>query len=260
MSRLAAAKTWLPYRKTKREPAKRLFLFPYVGGGASVFRKWDSAFPKDWDLCPIQLPGRESRINEPLYTRLDALAETLAEDLQPWTDIPYMVFGHSMGTLIAFEFMRALRRKGCREPEHLFVSGFAAPHVRRSGDRVRNRTDEEVCELLQDYAGTPPAVLQDEELLPWILPKVRADFELIETYVYRDEAPFHCPITGFCGRQDPVVSTADIEAWKKQTVHHFHCYRFPGDHFFLHEHFWEMAERMVHDHRSGSPSVIRASN
>ncbi len=118
--------------RTKTQPRLRLFCFPYAGGGASIYRLWSSKLPNEVEACPIQLPGRENRIAEPLYTHIAPLVAELALVMRPYQDIPYMFFGHSLGALVAFELARYQRRNHLPEPTHLFVQRIAHPNYRAS--------------------------------------------------------------------------------------------------------------------------------
>src|SRR5438046_5889801 len=122
--------SWIVRTRTKSQPHLRLFCFPYAGGGASIFRPWvdtPSILPAEVDICPVYLPGRESRLREPLFTRLPPLIEALSHALEPFLGLPFAFFGHSMGALISFELARHLRRIHHPGPAHLLISSHPAP-------------------------------------------------------------------------------------------------------------------------------------
>src|SRR5581483_9264935 len=186
------------------------------------------------EVCPVQLPGRENRLLEAPFAHLSALVETLIAVLQPYLDMPYAFFGHSMGALISFELARALRRRGCTlSPAHLFVSGHRAPHIADPDPPSYALPTPEFIEELRGLDGTPEAVLQNDELLHLLLPLLRADFSLCETYRYYQEKPLRCPVTAFGGLQDKSVSREMIGSWREQTCGQFKVRFFAGDHFFL---------------------------
>src|SRR5215213_9001369 len=133
MTRSTVNEHWLAYVSPRPRASVRLFCFPYAGGGASVFRGWAEGLPEAVEVCPVQLPGRETRFLEPAYTRLPALVEALAESLTPHLDRPFVFFGHSLGALVAFELARRLRRDGGPGPDRLFASGCGAPQARGGG-------------------------------------------------------------------------------------------------------------------------------
>ena len=225
----------------------RLFCFSYVGGTASVFRGWPQHFGPLAEVCAVQLPGRENRLREQPFTDLYALAERVATEVAPrLREKPFAFFGHSMGALLAFEVTRELRRRALPRPERLFVSAAYAPQHPDHPDPPRHTLPEaELIEELRRLGGTPDEVLQHEELLQLLLPTVRADFSLVDTYRYREEDPLDTPITAFGGRQDPSVTEEHLRAWQPQTRADFTLRIFPGDHFYLHAYEAEVVREIA---------------
>jgi len=222
---------WLTCYQPNPEARLRLFCFPYAGAGVSVFRTWCKLLPEYLELCAIQLPGRESRFREPLYTEIEPLIQDLAPVLP--LDLPFVFFGHSLGALICFELTRQLRHLDQPLPLHLFVSGRVAPHKPLPNPPIHQLPDAEFLAALQQKGGTPEAVLQNAELMQLFLPILRADLEINETYSYSPQPPLACPISALCGLQDAEASREDMEAWQEQTCNKFTLHLFPGDHFFI---------------------------
>jgi medium-chain acyl-[acyl-carrier-protein] hydrolase len=158
----------------------------------------------------------------------------LAQAIRPYLDLPYAFFGHSMGALISFQLARDLRRAQEYGPRHLFVSSNPAPQLPRHRPPIHQLPEAEFVEEIRLFQGTPEAVLQDAELRQLLLPILRADCALLETYVYTDEAPLECSISAFGGWQDAIVSHADLGAWHDQTQCSFTLRMFSGHHFYLH--------------------------
>jgi medium-chain acyl-[acyl-carrier-protein] hydrolase len=233
MTTLAATDRWFPFIRPRPGAEVRLFCFPYAGGGASVFRDWAGRLPGHVETCPVQLPGRETRFREPAFTRVAPLVETLAKSLRPKLDQPFAFFGHSLGALVAFELSRRLQRDHGLQPTRLFVSGCGAPQTRASQTAIHALPLAEFREELQRLNGTPAAILDNDELMELLLPTLRADFSLCETYTYIDGPPLTCPITVLGGLSDDTVSRQDLDAWCEQTTGPFRLLLLPGDHFFL---------------------------
>ncbi len=225
---------WVMRPRPHPRACLRLFCFPYAGGGASVYRGWADALPPQFEVCPIQLPGRESRLAEPPFTRLSSLVEHLAAVLEPYLQLPFAFFGHSMGALIGFELARHLRRDGVCGPEHLFVSGHHAPQLPDPYPPIHHLPEAAFLRGLQRLNGTPEAVLQNSELMQLLLPMLRADLQLSETYCFTPEQPLNCPITAFGGSEDSNLTRRVLTPWQDQTQDTFTLHFFPGDHFFLH--------------------------
>lgn len=226
--------TWVTRPKPNPHAKLRLFCFPYGGGGARTFFRWPDNLSPFIEVCPIELPGRGDRLLEPPFTRLEPLLQELSDILLPYLDRPFTFFGHSMGGLVSFELTRLLRREHGLMPLHLFVSGRRAPQLPDPDLPIHTLPESEFLQELRLYNGTPESVLENAELMKLFLPVLRADFAVIETYVYKPEPPLSCPITAFGGLEDRKVSFDALEAWRKQTSATFCHKMFPGDHFFLH--------------------------
>jgi medium-chain acyl-[acyl-carrier-protein] hydrolase len=220
--------------RTEKYPQLRLFCFPYAGGGASIFRLWSRYLPEEVEVCPLYLPGREHRLKEPAFDDMTALVRKLTEVLEPYLDIPFAFAGHSMGGLICFELARQLRREQLPEPRQLFISAQRAPQLPSRHDPIYQLPDAEFLASLYRLGGTPQAVLENEELMQIMLPMLRADFTLYNTYVYTPEAPLDCAISAFFGEQDHLVSSEELAAWREHTCGTFVLRGIPGNHFFLH--------------------------
>lgn len=234
---------WLQCHEKKSAARGRLFCFPHAGGGASAFRTWSLEMPPDLELCPVQLPGRESRLTEQLPSSLGLLIQKLTQGLRPYFDRPFALFGHSMGALLVFEFARALRRQRLVEPIHVFISGHRAPHLPDRHAPIHALARPALINRIRIFGGTPEEVWASEELRSLILPAIRADLHLCETYRYVPEAPLTCPLAAYCGRNDPYVDREELAAWRDHTSAEFSLRLLPGDHFYLRAE----RQRLVHD-------------
>lgn len=209
------------------------FFFPHAGGGASAFYQWSRVLPATISSYAIQLPGRETRLREPLYRQLSSLADVLAEVLQPHLHPPFVFWGHSMGALLAYELTRRLQQHNLNLPQRLLVSGYNAPHIPYADPHIHHLPEVDFIAALQELNGTPETVLNDEELRNLVLPIVRADFQLVETYTYQEAVPLRCPITILDGATDDKTNEADLQEWQQQSIQPLEMFTFPGDHFFL---------------------------
>ena len=181
----------------------------------------------------IQLPGREDRLREKALTNIASIIEGLERNLCSHLDKPFAFFGHSMGAIISFELARHLRRLNWTEPYRLFVSGRRAPQLPISDPITYNLTDHEFLAQVARLNGIPSGALENRELMETILPLLRADFEVCQTYRYADEPPLQCAITAFGGLEDEFADHEKLETWRAQTTNSFSLFMLPGDHFFI---------------------------
>ncbi len=227
-------KRWVVIPKPNPRAAMRLVCFPYAGGGPEICRDWPGRLP-DWiEVCAIHLPGRGTRLSEPLFNRVEPLVAELTPALRPYLDKPFVFFGHSMGALVGFEITRALRRDKGPQPLHLIASGLNAPQIRREPPYTYELPDDEFVERIRELEGTPEGVLEHAELRELVMPLLRAEFELSEMYACKTEAPLDCPITAYGGLADRDVPKAHVEAWREQTNAAFSFRMFQGGHLFIH--------------------------
>jgi medium-chain acyl-[acyl-carrier-protein] hydrolase len=228
---------WIRASEQCPQPRLRIFCFPYAGGGASIYRTWAEGLPAGVQLCPVQLPGREDRLMEKPYDRLQALVSALADVLDPYLeDLPFVFFGHSMGALVSFELARELRGRNRIGPLRLYVSGYRTPHLPDPDPPIHDLPEEEFLAELRRLEGTPEEILENQELTQLLLPALRADFAVCETYIYTNQRPLSCPIIAFCGVEDKEFRREDLEGWWEHTEDRFHLWMLPGNHFFIHIH------------------------
>ncbi len=234
MIRQATITPWLA--SSRRSPLEKitLFCFPYAGGSANIYRNWADTMPVSVNVCPVHLPGRGSRMREQSYTSLAALVNDLAVHLLPFMEKPFAFFGHSMGAMISFELARKLRREHGLSPVQLFISGRRAPQIPDTDPITYNLPEKEFIEELLRLKGTPTEVLEHPELMQLLLPLLRTDFQICQTYRYQPDTPLECPMMVFGGLDDVGVSREVLEPWEELTSGAFSLRMLPGDHFFVH--------------------------
>ena len=229
-----ATNPWLVCFNPQPSARLRLFCFSYAGGSAHAYRQWAGGLPSGLEILSIQLPGRGARLFEPLYTSLSSAVDNIGRELSPYLDKPFVFFGHSMGALVSFETARYLRARGLPRPLHLFVSGRGGPRGRDRDVNLSTLPDDELVERLRTFNGATADLLDNAELMRMMLPTIRADFQICETYAYRAVPPLDCPISAFGGLDDFDVSRDRLETWQDETTKGFRLRMFPGGHFYLH--------------------------
>ena len=215
-------------------PQARLFCFPFAGGSPAVFSGWGQKLGPEIEVFAAHPRGRGMRFRERPDVMVHGMVEDFLSVLQLHLDLPYVLYGHSLGGLIAFEITRQLEKQGLRMPEHLFLGASAPPHLGLIHEAIHHLPDEEFVEALQErYAGIPQEVLREPDLLAMFLPALKADFTAYELYKFMDAEPVNCPMTVFGGESDPGITPGLLEQWARHTSQEFSFNAVSGDHFFL---------------------------
>ncbi len=210
----------------------RLFCLPHAGGDTWMFRDWHLVLSPTVEVCPIRLPGRGSRIDEPSFTEIVDLAGALAEGLAEALEKPFAIFGHSMGALVGFELARRLRRDRGKSPVMLGVAACPAPILPSLRPPLSQLPPDLMIEAMHRRYGTGRALADSEDLMRLMLPILRADFGACERYVPVEDQPLDCPIAAYGGTNDRTVENKALDAWRDQTTNAFLRQMIEGDHFF----------------------------
>ena len=225
---------WISVPLPNPEACARLICFPYAGAAAGIFHGWAYYLPSEIELWAVELPGRGSRVSEASFTSMPDLVDATAEALAPYLDLPFAFYGHSMGSMIAFELTRTLRNRYGIEPCRLVVSGRRAPHIPDTDPPSYNLPEAMLVEKLRRMNGTPREVLEHAEIMRLLVPILRADFEVCQTYRYESGIPLSVPIDAYGGVEDDGETPDLLEEWGLHTTGEFSLQLLHGDHFFLH--------------------------
>ncbi|KIL51087.1 thioesterase II family protein [Jeotgalibacillus campisalis] len=237
---------WITVNDLKPEAKYRIFCFPYAGGSSSIYNSWYKHLPDDIELFSIELPGRGRRISEPPIRNMNLLIRTMVKELLPYfKEKRFIFFGHSMGALISYELAITLLNSEGISPEKLFVSAHRAPHIPRVSSQTFKQSDEILIQKLKELNGTAEVILNTPELLDLILPIMRADLELCETYKFNHSYPLPIPITAFAGDSDKNVLIDSVTKWDDVTSDKFNLEIVKGDHFFINEQSEEITKKIV---------------
>lgn len=223
---------WFSRQAPATTPKYRLFCFPYAGGGASIYREWAKELNAPVEVVSALLPGREGRMGETPYSDIRELARELVAAIPPLLDMPFFFFGHSMGAKLAYTVCLELRRQGLPQPECMMVSAARPPHIPEPNP-LYHLDNEAFIDALRRFAGTPEAILANEELMALFMPMLRADFALEEAYKHVLQLPLDIPVTAISGTDDQEVSPSEMAQWSEHSVQDVNQYRIDGGHFFI---------------------------
>lgn len=221
----------------------KLFCLPYAGGSAVIYNRWQQYLAPGIKLMPIELAGRGRRIDDTFYRNRKEAVEDVFRIIEPEIGAtPYAIFGHSLGSMIAYEVVQKIRLLGLPAPQHSFFSGKGAPHLSHLDKKIFHLMNEvNFKRELIELGGTPPEFFEYPEMMSVFLPLLRNDFMLAETDTYTEEiCPLDGDITIFLGKDDDFTAE-ECDGWKRHTKQICHTHYFEGGHFFLHD----SSERMV---------------
>ena len=212
-----------------------LFCIPFAGGSSYSYKGLYDMLPSSVRAVTFELPGRGLRFSEPLLTDAGSLVEDLYRQLQDELQEPYALYGHSLGSLLAFLLARRVEVIGLRRPSYLFLSGCEAPSV--IPREIRHLLPKAAFrEVVQKFGGCAPGVLESEELMEIFEPILRADFKAYETYVHESGVRIDVPIAAMIGEEEP-LEREDVMKWQEETARGITLEIFPGDHFFIYSHW-----------------------
>lgn len=232
---MTVTEQWLVPLRTCPTPNVRIIGFPHAGGWPSAFSPWTGLLPPGAELLVGQLPGRGARLYEEPARSVDVIVDALVDQITARSDCPYVLVGHSFGSVIAFELARRLQRSGYALPELVVVSACQAPHVPRPAPHVHHMDDAHLLRYLERISGIPEPIRDRSELLQVVLRTVRADFQALETYRHAPQPPLSVPLAACGAVDDPLVAPEGLRHWEAHTGRSFELHLLRGGHFYLYQ-------------------------
>ncbi|WP_323121960.1 thioesterase II family protein [Burkholderia alba] len=216
-------------------PRLRMICCSYAGGSASVYGNWHASLPADVEVCAVELPGRGARFREAPLCTMNALADDVMGGLGARLDAPLVLYGHSMGGVLALELAKRLADAGA-PPRALVVSGCAAPHLpSRRRCRLYDLPRDELVRELNLLEGLPRGMLDAQGFIDMLLPTVRADLQSRETW-FAEIRALPVPIHALSGRDDELVWAPELGEWQHYSNVPLNVRMFDGGHFFINSH------------------------
>eukprot|EP00771_Trimastix_marina_P000791 gnl/Trimastix_PCT/1820.p1 GENE.gnl/Trimastix_PCT/1820~~gnl/Trimastix_PCT/1820.p1 ORF type:complete len:284 (+),score=75.27 gnl/Trimastix_PCT/1820:90-941(+) len=212
----------------------RVFCFANAGAGSVIFgKKWQNGLPENVEFCAMSLPGRLHRRTEPVFRTMAHLIPAIVVALEPMLgEKPFAFLGHSVGATICYATARALRDQGKPIPLHLFVSGRYAPHLPYPHQPVGEMEDRAFVRTMQFIYGESEG-LQNPDLRDFVVPPLKADMQVGESYRHVAGAPLDCSLTTWGGSEDQNSTPALIDPWKTLVAKASQRFMVPDGHLFL---------------------------
>ncbi|RAT13525.1 MULTISPECIES: thioesterase II family protein [Lonsdalea] len=219
----------------RERPRLQLFCLPFAGGNDGFYRGWRDYLPPDIDLNLISLTQKSTllgRREQAGPRTLPEIAHRLANVMAPDLSLPWVLFGHSMGAVLALELVLQLARRQSLLPSLLAVSAHVAPQF-HNPDPLYLLSDDEMCGLLREMGGTSQAMLASPGIRKMILQAVRQDLRLLTDWRPPAQQALPCPIAAFLGEKDNMAPLPAMQGWRSWTRAEFSCDIFPGGHFYF---------------------------
>ncbi|RJE70884.1 type I polyketide synthase [Reichenbachiella sp. MSK19-1] len=227
---------WFVHKKSDDNESlgkTKLFMFHSMGAGASMFNDFLYEAPEGTDVYAVQLPGRENRKDEPIYSDFSQLLLDIETAMLPLLDGSFVIYGHSFGGIVAFELTRALRNKHGKEPLHFFSSATMAPQMTTTWKNRDVLKQSAISANSEQKLIGLMTYIDDLDYVKKILPILRLDMALLVDYDYADDAKFNCPITVFSAIEDEVTLPEEMAPWEEHTASEFRQELVHGDHWFV---------------------------
>ncbi len=224
---------WITGRYAVGEPEVRLICTPQAGAGAGAFSNWRRHLPEGVELAPVELPGRGTREKEPLPADVEELADALFEGLRAELTMPYLLFGHSLGGLLAYEVARRIEARGLPAPLAVLISGARAPQV-PSLRTMSDVDDDRLLGWIADNGGLPRELLSYPSFVAEILRAIRTDLRYAEQYLLPDPPALSSPLHVFGGLDDEITPPEQLPRWERVAGGEFSVTMLPGGHAFPH--------------------------
>ena len=212
-----------------------LFCLPFAGANKYSYNRYKAIAPDRVNVIPLELPGRGGRHGEELLTDMASMTGDLLAQVIPHIGRPYVFWGHSMGAILGYLMIKELIFRKLPQPIHLFITACRAPGLKTDAVIYHQLPKAQFLEELKKLGGSPEEILQDEEVMNFYEPIIRADFKAVETFAYSPTQPFSIPITAMIGQSDK-VKREDALAWRTETDKELVLKEFAGGHFFIFDH------------------------
>lgn len=213
----------------------KLICLPYAGSTAAVYYKWNRLIEESIEIIPIDYPGHGTKSNEDLCDNLQLLVDNIWKEIEEIIfDGEYSIFGHSMGSAVAYELVRRIQERRYQMPKHVFFSGRKPPHLCNLMTSLHSASISELRNYVLELGETPEEVFDNQLLSNIFIPIIRADYKVLEKYEFQPcNRKLNCDISILYGNQDKLTFGSDIDLWDDYSYFPVTKKVFQGEHFFI---------------------------
>ncbi|MCO7224352.1 thioesterase domain-containing protein [Pleionea sp. CnH1-48] len=223
-----------------------LFAVPYAGGSAdAIYTKWKKELGEEIQLIPLEYAGHGVRMSEKRHDRIEETVADMLLQISPVArEEPYAIYGHSMGCVVVYELLKAIAELGLPAPKEVFLSGRNPPH-REYKTSLHTLPEDEFLDEIKQIGGTPQDFFEIKELRNMFLPILRNDYKLVEEYKFQSPQHLtHANLSFFYSDKDSMVELSSAYEWQDYTYGHFTLHRYRGGHFFIHDFYSDMCQKI----------------
>jgi surfactin synthase thioesterase subunit len=210
-------------------------MLPYAGANKYAFKDLEKEFPPWFTIHPLELPGRGNRFAEQLISNLEDAVQDIYSQIVPFSDLPYAIFGHSLGAVLGYLVTRKFEEMKLNVPRHLFCSGRAGLWS-NVGQNWSKLGSEEFWDKILDLGGLHVALSEDQEMRTLFEPILRADFYMIDQVKAGEvvsASRINVKMTVILGNEDKFTSQPCD--WGTHTLYPPKVVYFNGGHFYFNQ-------------------------
>ena len=222
----------------------KVFLLPFAGANRYSYYEFSKKSTDQLLFIPLEIPGRGRRFKESLLDSIDSMVNDIVCQLNVNPTEKYALFGHSMGAIIGYKLIHHQIKNNLPMPIHLFVSGSAGPSFINKHEILYNLPKDEFFKKISELGGIKPEVQNDNELLDFFEPILRADFKAVETFQHVESPKLNLPITVLAGDSE-VITNEQLLLWQEETIQSTETIIMKGNHFFIFDHVDEIIKLVL---------------
>lgn len=222
----------------------KVIVIPHAGGMASAYYPFKKFNTDYFEYEFIELSGRGKRIQEELYNDFYEAVEDIIEQIRNIVcEGPYVIFGHSMGSWLAYELYYNIVEKGFPLPIHMFLSGNRSPFVKPNVSLIEYDDDQFIDYIIKNHDATKK-IFRVPKLRKLFLPILRSDYTMMETYrPIKNRKKIDVNISVLGGNSDPLIEYGFYN-WEHLTNTNIDFKIFDGNHFYIFNKFEEVSNFM----------------